>query len=532
MKPLRILHLEDDPNDVELVRRTVQRMGWSCEWQTVESGDVFRQIIGSSDFDLVLSDNRIAKLEGIEALSEIQRDRPDVPFIFVSGTTDPVQIARGLAAGARDYISKDQLFRIPSALRSAVEHIEAVRARRYATAVEQLVEVVRDLSFARSEETILQIVRTAARSLLQADGATVVIREGAECHYVDEDAIQPLWKGKRFPIGDCISGWSMLNGEAVVIDDIFSDPRIPIDAYAPTFVKSLVMVPIRSADPIGAIGAYWASRREATEDEVRLLRALADSTSVAFENVGLYGALEQRVRDRTAELEQANSELEAFSYSVSHDLRAPLRALNGALSLLRDEHGSSVPREAHRFLDNMKSSVDRMSSTVDDLLKLSLITRAEVEARSVDLSRLAQEIVDDLMASSPGRSVEVVIAPGMRAFGDPGLLRVALENLLSNAWKYTAKRQGARVEVTGVSTNGSSATFAVRDNGAGFDMDFAPQLFEPFSRLHTAAEFPGIGLGLATVKRILLKHGGEVWAEAQADRGASFYFTLPAPSRS
>lgn len=183
----------------------------------------------------------------------------------------------------------------------------------YLRGMERLVQAVQELSLARSLREIQRIVRTSARELIGCDGTTFVLRDGGMCYYADEDAIAPLWKGSRFPMATCISGWVMLNRAAAVIPDIYVDARIPHAAYRPTFVQSLVMVPIRKLDPVGAIGAYWAVERTATPHEVSLLQALADSTSIAMENVQVYAELEQRVRDRTADLEQANEEIRQLS---------------------------------------------------------------------------------------------------------------------------------------------------------------------------------------------------------------------------
>ncbi|MDE2440622.1 MAG: GAF domain-containing protein, partial [Betaproteobacteria bacterium] len=181
----------------------------------------------------------------------------------------------------------------------------------YGRAMEHLVEVVLELSHARDLATIMAIVKRAARSLTGADGATFVLRDGDQCHYADEDAISPLWKGLRFPMSACISGWSMLNRQSAVIEDIYADPRIPADAYRPTFVKSLVMVPIRRADPVGAIGSYWAQHCRPGPERVKLLQALADTTAVALDNVRLYAELEKRVGERTSELETILANIQA-----------------------------------------------------------------------------------------------------------------------------------------------------------------------------------------------------------------------------
>ncbi len=183
----------------------------------------------------------------------------------------------------------------------------------YVRAMTRLLQAVQELSLARSLIDIQRIVRTAARELTGCDGATFVLRDDGKCYYADEDAIAPLWKGSRFPMEICISGWAMLNRDAAVIPDIYADDRVPHEAYRPTFVKSLVMVPIRTLDPVGAIGNYWAYERQPTPREISLLRALADSTSIAMENVQVYSELEQRVRDRTAALELANDEIRRLS---------------------------------------------------------------------------------------------------------------------------------------------------------------------------------------------------------------------------
>jgi signal transduction histidine kinase len=388
-------------------------------------------------------------------------------------------------------------------------------------AMERLVAAIQRLSLARDLETVMAVVRHAARELTGADGATFILRDRGQCFYADEEAIAPLWKGRRFPMETCISGWAMLNRASVVIEDIYADARIPHDAYRPTFVKSLAMVPIRAMDPIGAIGAYWARRRQPGAEEVGLLQALADSTAVAMENLQLYAGLEQRVRDRTAELEAANRELDAFIYAVSHDLRAPLRHISGYADLLLEDGGDAAGADGRRYLEAIRRAAGRIDRLVEDLLVLSRTTRADVKKQRVELSALARDAISQLRQGQPERRVEVRITDGVTAEGDPGLLHIVLENLLSNAWKFTARRDGAVIEF-GV----EAGAYYVRDNGAGFDMAYIDRLFQPFQRLHSESEFPGTGLGLVTVQRIVNKHGGKVWAEGRPGRGSTFYFTL------
>ena len=390
----------------------------------------------------------------------------------------------------------------------------------------RLVSAVQALSLARDLDSIVDIVRRSARALAEADGAAFILREGDECHYVDEDAVGPLWKGQRFPLSSCISGWAMLNGRAAVVPDITVDERLPQDAYRPTFVKSLVMTPIRAESPIGAIGIYWARRHTATDEEVELLQALASSTAVAMENVLLYRQLEQRVAERTQQLEDINRELETFSYSVSHDLQAPLRHITAYSELLTANHAEIFDEESRAWLGRIQKSAASMSELIQALLRLAHYTRTELMLAKVDLSAIARTQVELLQQEAPLRRAEFVIEPGLQVRGDESLLRVLVQNLLGNAWKFTARRKTAHIQVGSMLQPDGTRAYFVRDNGAGFDLQYATKLFVPFHRLHGVKEFEGTGVGLATVKRIVRRHGGAIWADAAVDEGATFYFTL------
>ena len=533
IKIVRILHLEDDESDIELVHRELQQAVPACEVRVAETRADFLTALDGAEFDLVLSDSKIVDIEGIGALQIARQRYPGIPFLFVSGAFEGKNNVEALKiAGATDCVLKSELSKLASTVRNALhgrsqEKPPSHESVRYYHGMERLVAVVQELSFARDLEAVMAIVRRAARELTGADGATFVLRDNdGMCFYADEDAIAPLWKGQRFPMATCISGWAMLNRQSAVIEDIYADPRIPHDAYRPTFVKSLAMVPIRTLDPLGAIGNYWAERHQPTSDEVKLLQALADTTAVALENVQLYEQLEQRVRDRTAELQIANKELEAFSYAVSHDLRAPLRHINGYSQMLLEDCADTLSEEGQSHIQRIRNATQRMGQLIEDLLRLSRTTQAPVRRDEVDLTAMVQEIVSSLQSDSPGRQVDFIIASRISAFGDPRLLRVVIENLLGNAWKYTGKIPHGRIEVGSMTAPDGKATFYVRDNGAGFDMARANKLFGVFQRLHSERDFPGSGVGLATVQRIIHKHGGRIWAEAAVDQGAGFYFTL------
>ena len=237
--------------------------------------------------------------------------------------------------------------------------------------------------------------------------------------------------------------------------------------------------------------------------------------------------LEARVARRTADLQAANQELDSFAHSVAHDLRAPLRAISGFATVLSEDLAGRLSPDENASFERIRASAARMGLLISDLLALSRIGRAELRFGTVDLSALASEIAAELSAQASGRRVEWRIEPGVRAQADPGLIRVLLANLLGNAWKYTRKRERTWIEFASLPADVGMIECRVRDNGAGFDMAHAERMFEPFRRLHGATEFEGTGIGLATVKRIVLRHGGRVWAEGRPDEGATIYFTLP-----
>jgi len=389
-----------------------------------------------------------------------------------------------------------------------------------------LVHAIEKLSVVQSIEQIMVVVRTSARSLVNAVGSTFVLREGEQCYYADEDAIAPLWKGQRFPIGSCISGWAMVNKEPVTIRDIYDDSRIPFEAYKSTFVKSLAMVPIRKSNPLGAIGAYWDVNYIPTEVEVQLLQTLADATARAVENIQFVEDLEQRVTERTLQLETANKELEAFSYSVSHDLRAPLRHITGFINLFLETGSSHLTEEELGYLKTVTNSAIEMGELIDALLSFSRLNRAELHKIHFDTTQVVEQGLKLFENELKSRKVNIVIEPLPSSYGDIQLIGQVWVNLLSNAIKYSAKRESAIIQI-GSYMEENEIVFYIQDNGSGFNMKYADKLFGVFQRLHKVRDFEGIGIGLANIKRIVNRHGGRCWAEGEVDKGAKFYFSLP-----
>ncbi|MBF0153806.1 MAG: GAF domain-containing protein [Magnetococcales bacterium] len=236
--------------------------------------------------------------------------------------------------------------------------------------------------------------------------------------------------------------------------------------------------------------------------------------------------LERRIRERTSALELANKELESFAYTVSHDLRAPLRSIGGFSDILLEDYGDRLDADGQEYLTNLRQSCKEMNALIDGLLRLSRSTQGDVLRQGIDLSALSEEILTQLGRSTPQRPVTWRVMPGMRVFGDLRLIKTALENLLNNAWKYTSKSPRAVIEIA-FRHEGREIVYSIRDNGVGFDMAHAAKLFHPFQRLHKSRDFEGIGIGLATVQRIINRHGGRIWVEAAIGQGATFHFTLP-----
>ncbi|MDH5265329.1 MAG: ATP-binding protein, partial [Betaproteobacteria bacterium] len=334
---------------------------------------------------------------------------------------------------------------------------------------------------------------------------------------IDTMLVQYYWTRTGYFSMETLGVWLLL--EVIAIGGSLVFARSFGQSVAP--LRSLLEAP-RPLPPGGLQGLSPASTDELgalTGDYNRLLRELQWHQE----------HLEQVVHERTSQLESANRELEAFSYSVSHDLRTPLRAIDGFSRILLEDHGDQLDEEGRSHLQRVRSATQRMGSLIDAILKMAHMSRMELQPDEVDLSALAAEIAADLRAGDPHRQVAFRIAPGLRAHGDVRLLRTVLGNLIENSWKYTRDTPEPAIEVGAGIVNGKAA-FHVRDNGAGFDMRFSDRLFGAFERLH-GAEYPGEGVGLATVERIVRRHGGEVWADGEVGQGSTFFFTLPGKAR-
>jgi PAS domain S-box-containing protein len=499
------------------------------------------ELIGSTGHRLVpRGEPRIAEIqqrldEQRHHTYEVRLTRKDGSTVSVLASTSTVETRSGAAIRISSVIDNSQ--------RDVLEQERAVAKHvleRSAARLEILSNTGHE--FAAASGDIEMLLGRVARRLAEVigDGCTIrlVSRDGewleptTTFHHPDPDIraeIGPIFASSRDPISSGISGKVARTGigELLPVTDTQTVVRLAAPAFQSVLsrigVSSVLVIPLRSrGKTVGVIG-FVRNRpgNPYTVDDQHLAQDLADRAGLAIDNATLVATLEQRVTERTAALEAANDELEAFSYSVSHDLRTPLRAVDGFSRLLMSDYREVFDDRAQHYMTRIRTATQRMASLIDDLLNLAQITRGSLDLSIQDLSALATDVVSELQKRDPARTIPVHIAPAVIARVDPNLVRAMFENLFGNAWKFTAKHDGAEIWF-GV----DAGIFYVRDTGAGFDMAFVEKLFRPFQRLHAVKEYEGSGIGLATVHRIVARHGGQIWAEAAVGKGATFYFTL------
>ena len=467
-------------------------------------------------------------LPGIDGTTVIRRLRLDpvlrrTPCLLLTASEGPEGELRALDAGADAYVRKElgieiMLARVIAVLRTA-------ESRAHEPATSSTLGPKRILAVDDSE-TFLQEIAGA----LQGESYDVVCaRSGEEAlellavQQVDcilLDLVMPGIGGER--ACQTIKAAPVLREIPLIMLTARDDPATMIAGLAAGADDYLT-----KSDEFEVLRARVRAqiRRRQFEDENRRFREQILRMELEAAEANAARELAELRASMVEELERKNRELEAFSYSVSHDLRAPLRAIEGFSEILVTDYAESLDATARSYIDRVVTSARRMTELIDDLLSLSRLGRAELRKQAFDLSALAQDVIGDLRAREPERAVECVVEPELGAEGDVRLVRVVLENLLGNAWKFTAKQPAPRIELSARREDGRTI-FVVHDNGAGFDMKYAGKLFGPFQRLHSAKEFSGTGIGLATVHRIVERHGGRVWAEGEVGKGATIFFTL------
>ena len=481
--------------------------------------------------DLFVSDILMPEMDGFELCRQVKRDPSlrNLPFIFYTATyTGPEDKRFALSLGASRFIIKPE---DPAKFIQIIEEVLSEHQKHELKVPDKPAKSDRVIEHMHTEvltkkldKKLHELQQQKEYMQLITDAMPVLIS-----HIDNEYRYQ--YVNKTYEDWYHISQ-AEINGKYVrdiVGERAFEIIRPYIDrALQGEAVTFEALLPVDDGSE-RYIQAKYIPHNDEESDFSGFFELVSDITErkLSEQELQLYReSLEELVASRTAQLKISNKELEAFSYTVSHDLRAPLRSVSGFCHALMEEYTDSLDAQARNYLERIRDSVHRMDRLIDDLLNLSRVSSIEFKQETVNLSAIAREVVEHLQHGYSAREVECQIEDNLVVTGDAGLLRVVLENLLDNAWKFTAQTAIAKIEVGSLS-EGGKLVYYVRDNGAGFSMDYKNNLFGAFQRLHEAAEFPGTGIGLASVQRIIQRHGGEVWAEGEVDKGATFYFTIP-----
>ncbi|MBI3529217.1 MAG: response regulator [Betaproteobacteria bacterium] len=542
--PKKVLAVDDSMTYLEEL--TTILCGEGYDVIPARSGEEALEMLAVQPVDCILLDRLMPGMDGTETCRRIKASPAtrDIPLIMLTAMEDRNAMIEGLGTGADDYVLKSSEEEVLKArvraqlrrkqiedesrrirlqlLRKELEAAEARAAKELAETkaalVEELEQKNRKLEiFAneawRAEEKFRALAEAASDAILSADQEGMIV-------YANPAAERLFDYTRAELLGQPLTGLMPERFRAAHAEGF---RRYLSGAAARIVGKGVVELTGRRKDggefPIELSLGEW---REETQHQ---FTAIIRDITVRLEMEQRIRALNEGLERRAAALAAANKELEAFSYSVSHDLRAPLRSIDGFSLALLEDCGDQLDEHGKHYLHSVRESAQHMAQLIDGLLTLSRVTRQDLRRAGVDLTALARKITERLRGAQPDRPMECVIAEGLRGEGDAQLLEVALGNLLSNAWKFTGKRERGRIEF-GRQEDGNRNVFFVRDNGAGFDMNYATKLFGVFQRLHTAAEFEGTGVGLATVQRVIDRHGGHVWAEGAVGSGATFYFTL------
>ncbi|WP_439518293.1 response regulator [Hydrogenophaga sp.] len=489
--PARILIVEDETIVAFNLQQRLTQLGYDVPAVAV-SGQESLDLIGQTRPDLVLMDIHIeGDMDGIEVAARLKEQNP-VPVIYLTAYSEDSTLERARKTSPYGYLIK------PFSERELHATIQMALERH---TVQEALEENRRL--------LQQALDAASMGVLELDTVTTAMT-------ISQHTADLLGRNNRqLTLADFLAGVD--EKDRAHVEAKFREALAPLQQFSHEFRLLTETRPRRwikvdaspvSAHRVSGVVQDISARKHA---EIRLQR--------------LNEGLEHMVNERTTELRESLKELETFSYSVAHDLRSPIRSISGLSNILLEEHRNALGEEGSTLIARIAAKSTQMGNLIDALLNLSKLSTVTPQLGAVDLSEMATEILSQQMETEPERVADVRVAAGLTAHGDPVLVRSVLDNLLRNAWKFCAKRDVTRIDV-GQEMQDGQQVFFVKDNGCGFDMAFADQLFSPFRRLHSETEFKGTGIGLSIVQRIAARHGGRVWVQAEVDKGATFYFTL------
>ena len=505
MNKTRLLIVEDDPGVALSLQEALQDLGYDISAVAASGAEAIGHVERASP-DLVLMDIGIeGDIDGIETAARLNQTRR-VPVVYLTGRDDETTLERARETRPYGFVLK------PMSGRGMHATIQMALARRKAEA-----------ELEASEQRFRESERRFASMLRSVHLLSVMLDPDARITYCNDYLLRLTgWKSAEVLGRDWFEVFvppeltELRQVHARLLRDLpgafHHESEIVTRSGERRLVQwsnGLLRSPTGEVVGTASLGQDITERKRA-EDEVRQLNA----------------DLERRVAERTAELETANLELETYDRTVSHDLRAPARHIQGFGALLLEEYAHQLDARGREFVERMVSASERMNELITTLFELSTAGRGELRREALDLGAIAQQAFATLRKTHPDRDIELTVAANLRVSADKGMLQVVLENLLDNAFKFTSTRASGRIEVGAIALSEGTTAFFMRDNGAGFEMSAAGRLFAPFERLHSQAAFEGTGLGLATVQRIVARHGGRIWAEAEPDRGATFFFTL------